>query len=370
MNEMTTLSTVAENGTVVNAYCSCDAASIRPAKRFFGLVLTMIALAAPFVCPLSGQTQPSSSLAEMHAHSTLTIVVGFVGGFVHSDDLRHSEVHLIQQLRTTYGSRVRAEIFDNRHIKEAHSFILSALDTDNDGHLSGEERQQARIVLFGHSWGASAAVYLARDLQRDGIPVSLTVQVDSIRKHGEDDSVIPPNVHEAVNFYQAEGILRGRAEIRALDPSRTTILGNYGFRYPTEPAECSRYPWHDRFFFKGHTAIECDPRVWSEVNALTQMQLPPTETKVAQLPQALQHEQRTDVRRPSRVCREGAGASQPLSILPAGVSIFCHCRYSDSPVALHCLNGPFPQWITERWNGTLNALFVSGRGQMQHSPIV
>ena len=57
VNEMTTLSTVAENGTVVNAYCSCDAASIRPAKRFFGLVLTMIALAAPFVCPLSGQTQ-------------------------------------------------------------------------------------------------------------------------------------------------------------------------------------------------------------------------------------------------------------------------------------------------------------------------
>ena len=290
VNEIANLSTVAENGTVVITPGSFDAVSVRLEKQFFGLVLTMIALGASFVCPLSGQTQPSS-LDEMHEHSMRTIVVGFVGGFVHSDDLRHSEVQLIQRLRATYGSRVRAEIFDNRQIKEAHSFVLSALDTDNDGHLSGEERQQARIIFFGHSWGASAAVYLARDLERDGIPVSLTVQVDSIRKHGEDDSVIPPNVHEAVNFYQTGGILRGRSRIRALDPSRTTILGNFRYGYPAEPAECSRYPWHDRFFFKGHTAIECDPRVWSEVNALIQMQLPPTRTKVAELPQALQDEQ-------------------------------------------------------------------------------
>ncbi len=259
-----------------------DAGSPRHSKQFFGLVMTMIVFAASLVCTVSGQTR--TSLAEMHEHSsTCPIIIGFVGGFVHSNDLRHSEVQLIQQMRATYGSRVRAKVFDNRHIQEAHRFILSALDTDNDSYLSAEERQHARIVLFGHSWGASAAVYLARDLQRDGIPVSLTVQVDSVRKHGEDDSVIPPNVHEAVNFYQTGGLLHGRSQIRALDQSRTTILGNYGYRYQTEPAECSRYPWHDRFLFKGHTAIECDPRVWSDISALIQMQLAPANTKVVAL---------------------------------------------------------------------------------------
>ena len=259
-----------------------DAESLRRSKPFFGLVMTMIVFAASLVCTLSGQTR--ISLAGRHEHpSTRPIIIGFVGGFVRSDDLRHSEVQLIQQMHATYGSRVRAKVFDNRHIKEAHRFILSALDTDNDSYLSAGERQHARIVLFGHSWGASAAVYLARDLQRDGIPVSLTVQVDSIQKHGEDDSVIPPNVHEAVNFYQTGGILHGRSQIRALDQSRTTILGNYGYRYQSEPAECSRYPWHDRFLFKGHTAIECDRRIWSEISALIQMQLAPADTKFAAL---------------------------------------------------------------------------------------
>ena len=259
-----------------------DAGAPQHSKQFVGLVISVIAFAASFVCALSGQTRPS--LDEIQGHSsTRPIIIGFVGGLVHADDLRHSEVQLIQQMRATYGSHVRAKVFDNRHIKEAHRFILSALETDNNRYLPAEEREHPRIVLFGHSWGASAAVYLARDLQRDGIPVALTVQVDSIQKHGEDDSVIPPNVHEAVNFYQTGGILHGRSQIRALDQSRTTILGNYGYRYQTEPAECRRYPWHDRFLFKGHTAIECDPRIWSEISALIQMQLAPADTKFAAL---------------------------------------------------------------------------------------
>jgi len=261
---------------------STRALSVRRSKQFH-FVLAVLVLAVTSVGPLRGQS-PTSSIVAVHEHSTRVIVLGFVGGFVHSHDRRHSEVQLIRQLQETYGNSVRAEVFDNRHIREAHSFIRRALDTNTDGQLSREEREQARIVLFGHSWGASAVVYLARELQRDGIPVSLTVQVDSIQKHGEDDSVIPANVHEAVNFYQTGGILHGRPEIRASDPARTTIRGNYRYSYQTQPADCSRYPWHDRFFFKGHTAIECDPRIWSEVNALIQLQLPPARTTVAALP--------------------------------------------------------------------------------------
>lgn len=214
-------------------------------------------------------------------HSGPVVVIGFVGGFVHADDFRHSEVQLIQQLQVTYGNSVDAELFENHQIDDAHSFILNRL-----GKLSEQEKARTRIILFGHSWGASAVVYLARDLQRDGIPVALTIQVDSVRKHEQEDSIIPSNVHEAINFYQTGAILHGRSKISASDPSRTTVLGNFRFQYVKEPAACRNYPWYDRLLFKGHTSIECDPSVWSQVNNLIRMRLPPTETEVAALSQA------------------------------------------------------------------------------------
>jgi hypothetical protein len=218
--------------------------------------------------------------ASIENDAAPALVVGFVGGFVHSDDLRHSEVQITQQIQATYGERVRVLIYENRRTAEARKTILSWLKKAGDGPATNHERSTyndppgPRIILFGHSWGASAVVSLARGLQRDGIPVSLTIQVDSVAKNGEDDSLIPTNVVEAVNFYQTRGILHGRTRIRAVDPSRTKILGNFRFTYEKEPAECRTYPWYDRLLFKGHTAIECDPRVWSQVEELIRTRLP------------------------------------------------------------------------------------------------
>ena len=31
---------------------------------------------------------------------------------------------------------------------------------------------------------------------------------------------------------------------------------------------CRDYPWLDRHLFKGHTSIECDPNVWSQIGDL------------------------------------------------------------------------------------------------------
>jgi hypothetical protein len=196
------------------------------------------------------------------------IVIGFVGGFVHRNDLRHSEVQLGQRLQSVYGSGVHVQILENRQTMEAQREILHWLDHDHDGELSLLEKQQAHIILFGHSWGGAAAVSLARDLQKTGIPVLLTVQVDAVSKIGEDASIIPGNVNEAVNFYQTGRLLHGYSQIKAADLSRTRILGNFRFDYTKEPPECREYPWYDRVLFKGHTAIECDPRVWSQVEDL------------------------------------------------------------------------------------------------------
>jgi hypothetical protein len=213
------------------------------------------------------------------------LVVGFVGGFVHRDDLRHAEVQIAQQIQATYGNAVHVQIFENRRTADAHKLILDWFNREGNGKLTDAEKRSSRIILFGHSWGASAVVSLARELQRDDIPVALTIQVDSVTKNVEDDSLIPANVAEAVNFYQTGGILHGRSKIRAANPSRTVILGNFRFTYESEPAECRAYPWYDRLLFKGHTAIECDPRVWSQIETLIRMRLPavpqPAQTQVA-----------------------------------------------------------------------------------------
>ena len=210
-----------------------------------------------------------------------TFVFAFVGGFVHTDDSRHTEVRLIQRLREEHPNEIEGRVFRNRRHSEAYKLIRQRLDANHDGTLSAGEKQSARILLFGHSWGASAIVLLARRLERDGIPVLLTAQVDSVAKPGQNDSVIPANVRQAVNFYQPNGLIHGRAKITAADPSRTQILGNFRLTYKRDTVDCSGYPWYDLLFTRTHTEIECDPKVWNQIESLIRNQLPTTATTLS-----------------------------------------------------------------------------------------
>jgi hypothetical protein len=210
------------------------------------------------------------------------IVVGFVGGFVRHDNAAHSPVQLASRIRDGYPSGVQVEVFENRRREQAYQEILKLLDADHDGRLSEEEKRGAQIIIYGMSWGGSETVALARELGQQKIPVRLTIQVDSVAKVGQNDSVIPANVAEAANFYQAEGLLHGQAEIRAEDGKSTRILGNYRFAYGDKTLKCESYPWYDRAFMKYHTEIECDPAVWKQVEALIRSKLPPTATQRAE----------------------------------------------------------------------------------------
>jgi hypothetical protein len=218
---------------------------------------------AAAAAPASKSESPSSS----------PIVIGFVGGFVRRDDRIHTEFQLAGRLREEFASAVAVQLFENHRGRDARDAILRLLDADHDGSLSAEEKQNARIIIFGHSWGASETVELARQLGKDGIPVMLTIQVDSVSKLGENDSLIPANVAQAANFYQADGLLHGKSEIRAADPSRTRILGNFRSDYKSKPLTCGQYPWWDRAFMKPHVQIECDPDVWSKVESLIRSNL-------------------------------------------------------------------------------------------------
>ncbi len=203
------------------------------------------------------------------------LVIGFVGGFIRHDDPVHSEVQLAARLRKAYPSGVVVETFESYHGENALKKIVSVLDTDRDGTLTSSEKQNARIILYGHSWGASEAITVARELGKDDIPVLLTIQVDSVSKFHQNDAVIPANVARAANFYQPDGFVHGQSAIRAADPARTKIIGNFRFDYKASPYACNEYPWYDRILVKPHTQIECDPNVWKQAEALIRSDLPP-----------------------------------------------------------------------------------------------
>jgi pimeloyl-ACP methyl ester carboxylesterase len=212
--------------------------------------------------------------AASDSESAPAIVIGFVGGFVSPNDALHSEVELANRLRREYPSGVYVQVFDNRHVGEAFKKIVGVLDTHHTRKLTDNDKKNGRIIIYGHSWGGSATVKLARQLGAAGIPVLLTIQIDSVAKFHEDDSIIPSNVEAAANFYQPYGRLHGRAEIRAADPLRTRIIGNYRFDYKTKPVSCyGDYPWWDRYLTKAHTEIECDPQVWNQVESLIRSSL-------------------------------------------------------------------------------------------------
>jgi pimeloyl-ACP methyl ester carboxylesterase len=202
-------------------------------------------------------------------------VIGFVGGFVRHDNSNHGPVQLAQRIRKSAPQDTYVQVFENRHRKQAYDTVIHLLDANHDGVLSAEEKGRAHIVLFGHSWGGSAAVLLARDLGREGVPVALTVQVDSVAKLWQSDEVIPGNVAAAVNFYQPHGIVHGRKRIVAGNPEKTKILGNYLEDYKKNPVECQGYSWAEHFFTSGHMQSECDPRLWSQVEEMVKQRLSP-----------------------------------------------------------------------------------------------
>jgi len=207
-------------------------------------------------------------VAGYQAPDQRAIVIGFLGGFAKRGDINHPEVWFARYLRERYASVAYANVFSNHEADAALRDVVSLLDTDCDGALTQSEKQNARIILYGHSWGASETVAFAKQLGKRDIPVLLTVQIDIIAKLGQKPLEIPSSVRQAVNFYQPTGLLHGRSQIIATDPLRTKIIGNFRMTYEDRPVDCGNYPWIARTFNKPHHKIENDSRVWEQVNSL------------------------------------------------------------------------------------------------------
>ena len=208
------------------------------------------------------------------------IILGFVGGFVKRDDVKHPEVVFAKYLRSRYGSAVHAEVFGNHEGKKAVEDTILRLDTDSGGFSTVAEKKRVKIILYGHSWGASEALAFARELERRGIPVALTIQIDSVKKFGRDDRTVPANVAKAVNFYQRKGLTPGQPLIVPADAAQTKILGNFQMKYEDHQVKCDNYRWVSRTFNKPHHEIENDPQIWYQIASLIDSELLRTNAEI------------------------------------------------------------------------------------------
>jgi len=238
------------------------------------LVLAAIAVVTPAIAysqePILREGRPTIAPPVRNV-----IIIGFVGGFVSRNDTKHPEVQFAAYLRDRYPS-IHVDVFGNHYGQKALDDVIRLLDTNHDGVLTFLEKEQATVIIYGHSWGATETVEFAHKLEEMSIPIALTIQVDTIRKPGHKISTIPPNVADAINFYQTKGPLHGQPEITAADPIHTKILGSIHMTYENRPINCDNYSWYSRTINKPHHMIENDFRVWDELATLINTELPST----------------------------------------------------------------------------------------------
>jgi pimeloyl-ACP methyl ester carboxylesterase len=196
------------------------------------------------------------------------LVVGILGGIEHWDSDARPVNRLAADLRARAIPNVYVITVEHKHRGLVRRVILEALDQNKDGRLDAQECAAARLILYGHSMGGAGVVKLARELEKENVPVLLTVQVDSV---GASDRDIPANVARAANFFErnsSQPWLRGEPDIRAVDSAKTTILGNFQYDYKKKDIDLSSVNPVERAAGGAHTKMEWDPAVWSAVEKL------------------------------------------------------------------------------------------------------
>jgi hypothetical protein len=194
------------------------------------------------------------------------LILGFMGGRESWNNHKRGVRKLALKLRYLNLPYLHVETVENKERKLAIELIRNAFDRNLDGQLDQQECASVRLILFGHSFGGAAVVKLARQLKELNIPVSLSVQVDSV---GRGDKIIPSNVARAANLFQRNGlIIRGEKQIRPEDPNRTVIIGNYRYDYRDKKIDVKDASWMKKAFRAAHTKMEYDPEVWAKVEEI------------------------------------------------------------------------------------------------------
>ncbi len=197
-----------------------------------------------------------------------TLILGFLGGFERWDDESRGVRKLATKIDAMKLSTVHVETLENRKRDLAIKFIRKTFDRDQNGFLDDRERNSARLILYGHSLGGAAVVEIARELKKMGVPILLTVQIDSVGLVF-DDHLIPSNVKRAANLFQSNGwILRGEDTIEPENPDETKIIANIRFDYRNKNIDMSSLSWERKLFSIPHAKMDADPEVWATVEQI------------------------------------------------------------------------------------------------------
>jgi hypothetical protein len=233
-------------------------------RAFTGLALAVTGL---LLIPASAHGQHYSDFTTpVPLPGDHVLVIGFLGGRDDWDDDRRSLRRLALRLRAMRLQGVHVETVQNTRRDVALRLVREAFDRNRDGQLAPSEKAAARLIVFGQSFGGAAVVKFARQLHALGVPILLTVQIDSV---GRGDGIIPPNVRRAANLYQHEGlVIEGEAPIVAEDPQKTEILGNFLYVYKDKNIDLSHETWWRKIFRVPHLKMENDPEVWAHVERL------------------------------------------------------------------------------------------------------
>jgi len=233
--------------------------------RICTFVLVLISAATTGCALFYGQKYETFTTATPLATDEC-LVLGFLGGLEPWNSADQGVRKLALELRARNLPGVHVETLENNRRGLALQLIRNAFDRNRDGVLDAGERHATRVILYGMSFGGAAVVKLAHQLNAIDVPILLTVQVDSV---GRGDAVIPANVTAAANLYQTEGaIIRGERTIRAEDPSKTRIIGNFLFSYRDRTVDLSEIPWYKIILRRAHAKMNADPDVWKKVGEL------------------------------------------------------------------------------------------------------
>jgi pimeloyl-ACP methyl ester carboxylesterase len=234
--------------------------------RFPRLTAALL-LCSTYLAADSREQQFSDFTTPLPVAAGETVVLGVVGGWERWDNpvraIRRTAV-LVKRQRL---AGVHVETVEHRRLELAETLLRRAFDFNADGRLTRDEAVRARVVIYGQSLGGRAALWLCRTLEGWGVPVRLLIVVDGF---GRDSYVVPANVREAANYFQREHfLLKGAAELRRADPSRTTIVENREISFEgRDDVEDREEGFVKRFIFDEYVRMDYVPELWSRIEQL------------------------------------------------------------------------------------------------------
>jgi hypothetical protein len=152
------------------------------------------------------------------------IYAGFVGALETSDHKASGVVQIRDMLRGPGYTDVCSNSFLPYTPSAALDWILTYFPSRTVLLTPEDWRSAPKIILVGHSTGGWAVLSVARQLRRRGIPVELTVQVDSV---GITDLTIPANVKASAIFHARDILLfLTTKRLKLEDGKQTRLVAN------------------------------------------------------------------------------------------------------------------------------------------------